>query len=459
MRLRLTLLCCVLLLGLGTAHAQQTLYAATTNGAGGSLYTVNPNTAAYTLVGPLLVGSKPIGITGLAFNPVNGVLYGVTDDFSLNFPDYLVTINPASGAATVVGPLNTTSISDISFNSTGALYGWDVQVTPTQASTFLVSISLTTGTATTIGPVLITPNAFPSTPSNFDGGLAFNPAGVLYSESNIGNQGCCSPYPVTEVFEKVDPLTGNTTPVSSSSPFGDSSVNSMAFNAAGILFESTVNSDGYSSLYTVDPATGNVNFVGSLPPADPFDPANGGQTNALAFSPAAPAVLIGYAANLGAGDSNFNLTNVGTIGGSDPGGDICANVYVFAEDQQLIACCSCPLTPNHLKTLSARSDLILNTLTPGIPIGITVAFVPSTACDASAVNAANTVNGLEGWQTTLHAKPGGGYSVTEVPLLHAGLSQSELLKMTSLCGFIEADGSKFGICNSCREGAQGSAKK
>ena len=91
----------------------------------------------------------------------------------------------------------------------------------------------------------------------------------------------------------------------------------------------------------------------------------------------ADAVQVGYAANLGAGDSVVNLTSAGTVDGFDPAGDICANVYVFAEDQQLIACCTCPLTPNHLKTLSAQKDLISNTLTPGVPIGITTMLVAS----------------------------------------------------------------------------------
>src|SRR5581483_3510124 len=74
---------------------------------------------------------------------------------------------------------------------------------------------------------------------------------------------------------------------------------------------------------------------------------------------------LGYAANLSLGDSYVNLTNAS--GGFEPAGNICANIYVFAEDQQLIACCACPLTPNHLKTLSVRNDLIFNPLTPGVP--------------------------------------------------------------------------------------------
>ena len=32
-----------------------------------------------------------------------------------------------------------------------------------------------------------------------------------------------------------------------------------------------------------------------------------------------------------------NLTNAGSLNGFDPAGDICANVYVFAEDQQQLS--------------------------------------------------------------------------------------------------------------------------
>ena len=106
--------------------------------------------------------------------------------------------------------------------------------------------------------------------------------------------------------------------------------------------------------------------------------------------------LISYSANLHAGDSHVNLTNVGTLNGFDPAGDICANVYVFADDQQLIACCTCQLTPNHLQTLSARNDLINNMLTPGTPNDITTMLVTTSGvCDA--VNPGPMAEGLRAW--------------------------------------------------------------
>jgi hypothetical protein len=186
-------------------------------------------------------------------------------------------------------------------------------------------------------------------------------------------------------------------------------------------------------------------------------------TAALAQDPAvapgpADAFQVRYAANLAAGDSVVNLTNAGTVSGFDPAGDICANVYVFAEDQQLIACCTCPLTPNHLKTLSVQKDLISNTLTPGVPIGVTIALLASQGkCNASAPG--NLVSGLRAWGTTIHAAPGGGFFGAETEFSQVGLSADELTKLTSYCGFIQADGTSFGICGSCRQGAAGAAKQ
>ena len=174
-----------------------------------------------------------------------------------------------------------------------------------------------------------------------------------------------------------------------------------------------------------------------------------------------PEIQLNYAANLSAGDSVTNLTNAGTLNGFDPAGDICANVYVFAQDQQLISCCTCPLTPNHLRTLSTQNDLINNTLTPGVPIGVTIVLyatdVPTGGCNAAAPG--DPVEGLRAWGTHIHAAPGGGFGVTETTYVPAGLSPTELAKLESYCGFIQADGTGYGICGSCVDGAAGAKKQ
>ena len=189
-------------------------------------------------------------------------------------------------------------------------------------------------------------------------------------------------------------------------------------------------------------------------------------TAGFAAAPA-DAFQIRYAANLGAGQSVINLTNAGTNGGLDRIDWICANVYVFDQVQELIACCACPLSPNDLQTLSVQSDLISNTLTPGVPTGVTIALLatddtgPGT-CDA-ATPGTTFVSGLRAWGTTLHAAPGGTYQVTETEFSQVALGGtglgSEYAKMTSFCSFIEADGTGYGICTSCHSGAQGAKRQ
>ncbi len=170
-----------------------------------------------------------------------------------------------------------------------------------------------------------------------------------------------------------------------------------------------------------------------------------------------------YFANLLAGDSYINATNAGTLSGIDPAGRICMNVYTFDPAEELISCCACPITPNGLVSLSARNDLISNTLTPGVPTSITVKLLSSLpvggTCNASSPTPVNLVRGLKAWATTLHANTTVSpvaYQLTETPFANAELSGSELSKLSGFCAFIQANGSGFGICRSCRQGALGS---
>ena len=183
---------------------------------------------------------------------------------------------------------------------------------------------------------------------------------------------------------------------------------------------------------------------------------------AIAGAPA-DAFQVRYAANLNVDDSVINVTNAGTQ--NTAGGaltNICVNVYAFSPDEQLISCCSCVVTPNALVSLSARSDLISNTLTPAVPNSIVVKLVATsgTSCNASNAPAANLAAGMRAWGTTLHATPTAGtYAVTETAFDQAGISAAELARITTFCGFIQANGSGYGICRSCRLGGQGAVRR
>ncbi len=169
------------------------------------------------------------------------------------------------------------------------------------------------------------------------------------------------------------------------------------------------------------------------------------------------------AANLDKGDSFLNITNAGTMSGSDPAGRICVNIYTFDPAEELISCCACSVTPNGLASLSVRNDLVGNTLTAGAPASVTIKLLASTptggTCNAASPTSANLVRGMRAWSTAIHASTGIPlrYDVTETPFAVAVLSPSELAKLGSFCGFIQANGSGFGVCNSCRGGALGAA--
>jgi hypothetical protein len=112
----------------------QVLYGATGGGTVSNLYTIDQATGAATVIGP--IGH---GVTGMAYN---GTMYGITTTTPA-CSRCLITINLATGAGTVIGPLGLT-ISEVEFGANGTLYGWS------ESSDELASINLTTGAATTI---------------------------------------------------------------------------------------------------------------------------------------------------------------------------------------------------------------------------------------------------------------------------------------------------------------------
>src|SRR5262245_41005470 len=139
--------------------AQPILYGAIGANAPGQLITINPATGAtISTIGPTtgLFGGQSLncGITGMAYNPVTGLLYGSTAGAGTNSTYnaatrmQLVTINTTTGAVTDIGPFNAgaNTMADIAFTATGQLYGLGT-AGPTVK---LYSINLTTGAATAL---------------------------------------------------------------------------------------------------------------------------------------------------------------------------------------------------------------------------------------------------------------------------------------------------------------------
>lgn len=187
-----------------------------------------------------------------------------------------------------------------------------------------------------------------------------------------------------------------------------------------------------------------------------------------------------YAVNLDQGDSFINISNSGassTVAFPNQNGNLCANIYTFAPDEQEISCCSCLVTPNALNSLSVKNDLVSNTLTPAAEKSVVIkvlASINSGSCNASTVGQGTNVlaTGLLVWGSTYRqitttvttpspywwqppkVTTSTNSYVTETPFTPATLSAAELTRMTTLCGTIQTNGSGFGICRSCRLGGQ-----
>ena len=219
------LVAAIALLSPHAGAAVHTLYAASVRSTvaadapiAGNLYSVNLANGTATLVGAIrLPGSKPIGVTGLAAHPNSGVLYGITSELSPNSPRSLVTIDSASGAATLVGELGRIG-SDIAFDSHGTLYIW------------LPSTSQL-GTVDTSSAV-VTPIGNPG-PQGSPAGIAIDPNDMVYVTSK-GASG---------TLDNVDLATGSLQigPPLTGAPFS-TQINSMSFSPSGLLL--AVNSNG-----------------------------------------------------------------------------------------------------------------------------------------------------------------------------------------------------------------------
>jgi hypothetical protein len=256
----------VLLLGPALAQAAiHTLYAASVRSGGvargdvpiaGNLYTINLASGTASLVGAIrLPGSKPIGVTGMAVHPSDGTLYGITSEQSPNSPRSLVTIDPATGAATIVGELGSVG-SDIAFDANGTLYMW------LPATSQLGTVNTSSGAVSPLGK---------PGPAGSPAGIAIDGQGMVFVTAKGAGGTLDNVELATGALQIGPPLTG--------APFS-TQINSMSFSPSGLLL--AVNSNGGSPastrLVTINTATGAVATIGALPD----------DTDALAFTGVGP---------------------------------------------------------------------------------------------------------------------------------------------------------------------------
>jgi len=252
----------------------------------GNLITIDPSTGSASVVGPLGAGPIP----SLAVDPLTGIIYaggggGIPDIF---------TVNPATGEATFLGDtgLGAAAVEGLDFNATGTLYASvNIAGGGGTGADHLAIINKTTGAATIVGPYgSCTDVTIPSTGGGsctIEGmaGIAFDAAGNLWGSHRTVAAGAPGLY-------RINAATGAATFVA---PFLDASggspsggVASLQFACNGTLYGGTAfpvlpATDG-GDLITINPATGVFSTIGNA--------VQDASLGALAFQTACPAPVI-----------------------------------------------------------------------------------------------------------------------------------------------------------------------
>ena len=140
-----------------------------------------------------------------------------------------------------------------------------------------------------------------------------------------------------------------------------------------------------------------------------------------------------------------------------PQGVLCANIYVFDDTQEMVECCSCPVTANGLLVISI-DDLTENPLTVSPFRGVIklISSAPNPVCDPTDLSAVTPE--LRSFATHLQNAAFGGthagpvYSLTSDELSHAPLSTFEQRDLAQICSFVRYLGTGRGRCDDeCNE--------
>jgi Ca2+-binding RTX toxin-like protein len=207
------------------------------------LYTINTTNGAPMAV----IGEIGFAVTGLAVDPTTGQLYGVTSSGEENFgPGAIIRINKATGAGTFVGhvfPTCDNGIPDITFTTTGQLFGWNKNCGPEDDS--LVRINKATGLGTVVGP----------------SGLGFGSFGNGLAADPDDNTLWVAPQGGAGDYGTVDPATGAYTSQGTLDGTGDysDSINALSWSCDGETLYASIR-DGF--LATIDTAADHLTEVG-----------------------------------------------------------------------------------------------------------------------------------------------------------------------------------------------------
>jgi len=223
--------------------------------------TVNLTTGTFAQIGP----NTPEGDAGLVPGP-NGSL------LTLTYSGNLDSINPATGATTVVGATGlgncTTPASPCGPTSANVIAELGGKVYATDYAGDLYTVNPLTGASTLVGLTGIPSVPFvpfsmnPDGSFNFFGEALFGAGGSLYATFDTGTEnpvsGTITPL-MAEHLYRIDPSTGQTTVIG---PTAFSLDTVVGVNGTYYAFENAT-----SQLVTLNLANGSTNFFSNVDPA------------------------------------------------------------------------------------------------------------------------------------------------------------------------------------------------
>ena len=216
----------------------------------GNLYTVDTSTGLTTVVGALVdAAGASYAINGMAWDAANQWLWGTTSGASPTLANGLVRINPNTGQVTQVGLLGLTPPNfgaDLDLRG-GTLYGW-----AEGSLSSLVTINTATGAATVVGPNGQNLNTTGS-------GLASNGQGTMFSAPDLATGN------LWQVNTATGQLFG-ATPFSGGSAAGR--IGALEFLGSTLfgveLIGDGVSGISSNQLVSINPVTGAITAIGQF---------------------------------------------------------------------------------------------------------------------------------------------------------------------------------------------------
>src|SRR5271165_654768 len=135
----------------------------------------------------------------------------------------------------------------------------------------------------------------------------------------------------------------------------------------------------------------------------------------------------------GAPDGTLRFINDGNTAGN-----LCASIYVFNADEEMEECCSCPIAPNGLLTLSVNNNLTIDPLVGGAKPDRGVIKVVSSKLSGVCDPIVSTPHvGIRGWLTHVEALgTNGGFSLSVEQLTDSNLGSEEAtISLAETCAF------------------------